>query len=399
MTLAEARSQTVRVLDAYKAEDTVRTKSLSKETLQSVFTDYVRAKNIIENNWRKYEQVLKTYGGPLWLKDLKSITHKDVLDQREQVASGAFITWHEKNTTPCPKAVGGPGQANKLIEYGSMLCTHVGLKDGKNPFKGINPYPGGVEREKVVIEPGLWPRIAKAMEHREFRERMLFWTAMLMGARGLGAVRLKWERMNLTEGYYTLTNDNIECAGWKPATSPAWNYPLDDWNLEMLRELHEWRKSDVWLFPSNQSKNEGKPLGEAALERIFDSLREDGVLPEEVTPYSIRYTRATYSELMFGNTLMTQRMLNHQSEWGKGQNIKGSRLAATPGYVRTLTDHVRPLVNQYARTLKQLCGYEPMSDETKQVFFGGGQLTIYQRHAYAAETGLHAFQVAEAPTP
>jgi hypothetical protein len=132
-------------------------------------------------------------------------------------------------------------------------------------------------------------------------------------------------------------------------------------------------------------------MGENTLGRLFASLIEEDVLPADMTPYSFRYTRGTYSEVMFGNTLVVQRMLNHQTDWGKGQKLNGSALRATPGYVVTLTNTVRPLVNKYATTIKQLCGIEPMSAETKKVFLDGEMLTIYQRHEMAVEAGRTMF--------
>jgi hypothetical protein len=187
-----------------------------------------------------------------------------------------------------------------------------------------------------------------------------------------------------------------EAAGWKPANSPPWNYPIDYWCLEVLQRRWDYKRSYVWLFPSNQYDRASNALGVGALGRIFDSAKRDGILPPEATPYSLRYTRATYSELMFGNSLLVQRMLNHASDWSKGQSIQGSRLKATPGYVKTLTDHVRPHVNTYASTLRQLCGHEPMSEQTRRVFLENEALTIYERHAYAIDTGLHAHQVQDA---
>jgi integrase len=187
---------------------------------------------------------------------IKEITPKAVLDQRAKVKLGTFIQWHEKHTSPVPTAKGGPGCANDLVEYGSMVCSYAGLSaPGQNPFKGIDAFPTGEPREKLVIEPTLWPRIYKALQRRSYRERLVFWTACLMGARPLAAARMKWARLDLEQGSYHLTADKLECAGWKPSTSPEWKYPVDDWLLSMLREQKEWVKPDeVWVFPSNQSK-------------------------------------------------------------------------------------------------------------------------------------------------
>jgi hypothetical protein len=393
IALEDAREQNTRLKDARRKLDTERTKVKVKHTLEAAFADYVKAKNIVPDNAKKYRQVLETYGGPLWLTELSAITQKDVLGQREKVKDGTFLEWHKK-LGHVTEAKGSAGSANDLIEYGSMVCTYAGLSRDRNPFRGIDAYPVEASRMKVVIEPSAWPAIAKSLARREWRERMLFWTTLLMGARPGAAVRMLWARLDLTEGTYRLSNDKIECQGWKPAASPAWDYPVDYWLLEMLREhAAMWNKNDTFLFPSNQDKMDGQPLGVGALGRLFDSMKREGVLPDDATPYSLRYTRGTYSELMFGNSLIVQRMLNHATDWGKGQAIAGTRLGSTPGYV--LTRGCRPYVDKYARTIRQLCGFEEMSEETRRVFIEGDLPTIYERHQYALDTGAHLFQLAD----
>jgi hypothetical protein len=91
--------------------------------------------------------------------------------------------------------------------------------------------------------------------------------------------------------------------------------------------------------------------------------------------------------MLFGDSLLTQRMLNHQSDWGKGRMVQGRRMAATPGYIVTLTDKVRSHVETYSNTIQELAGYKPMSAQTKAIFLEGRALTIYERHALLLEAG------------
>lgn len=386
LTLKDARSAAVRKLDTMRAADIKESKVKRHDILSDVFKNYIRAKNIIIDNSRRYEQVLRVYGGPIWELPASAITPQLVLDQREKVADGSFLAWHTKRGSES-KAKGGPGSANDLIEYGSMVWAWHRPKQ-PNPFAGIEPYPTGPAREKYVFEPGDMPRIYKAVQRLQFERRLLFWTLLLTGGRPLAVLRMKWARLNLDKGWYTLTNNKIECAGWKPATSPEWNYPLDEWLLEMLRELREYAPEDaVYLFESNQSKRAGQPMSHTAVDTIFAELREQCGFPRNCTPYATRYTRGTYSEIIFGNTLLTQRMLNHQSDYGKeGTKIAGAKMGATGRYV-TATEHIRSSVNTYASTIKELCGIIPMSEQTRFVFFENKALTIYERHQYLLEAG------------
>lgn len=387
LTLAAARSAALRTVDQLRDADVKDSRVKGADLLRDVFTNYIRAKNIISDNSRRYEQVLRVYGGPLWETPTARITAQAVLDQREKVANGSFLAWHTAKGSDS-KAKGGPGSANDFIEYGSMVYTWHRPK-APNPFAGIEPYPTGQAREKYVFEPADLPRIYKAVQRLQADRRTLFWALLLTGGRPLAVLRMKWSRLNLDEGYYTLTNDKVECAGWKPASSPEWNYPLDDWLLEMLREHRMFAPADaVYLFESNQMKRAGQPMSHTAVDTIFAELREQCGLPRNCTPYATRYTRGTYSEIIFGDTLLTQRMLNHQSDYGKaGTKIGGARMGATGGYVKTLTEQVRSKVNTYASTIKELCGVLPMSPQTQAVFFENRALTIYERHEYLLQAG------------
>ena len=387
LTLAAARSAAQREVDKMRDADVKDSRVKGADLLRDVFNNYIRAKNIIPDNSRRYEQVLRVYGGPLWEMPTARITAQAVLDQREKVADGSFLAWHTARGSES-KAKGGPGSANDLIEYGSMVYTWHRPKQ-PNPFAGIEPYPTGPARDKYVFEPGDMPRVYRAVQRLQAERRTLFWTLLLTGGRPTAVLRMKWARLNLDEGYYTLSNDKIECAGWKPASSPEWNYPLDAWLLELLREHRMFAPDDaVYLFESNQARRRGQPQSHTAIDTIFAELREQCGLPRTCTPYAARYTRGTYSEILFGDTLLTQRMLNHQSDYGKpGTKIGGARMGATGGYVKTLTEQVRSKVNTYATTMKELCGVLPISEQTKAIFFENKALTIYERHEYLLQAG------------
>ncbi|KQW36732.1 hypothetical protein ASC76_19035 [Rhizobacter sp. Root404] len=387
LTLAAARSAAQRQLDKLRDSDVRENRQKGADLLQDVFLNYVRAKNIISENSRRYEQVLRMYGGPLWEMPTARITPQAVLDQRDKVANGTFLSWHTAKGS-ASTARGGPGSANDLVEYGSMVWSWHRPKQ-PNPFAGIEPFPTGPAREKHVFEPTDLPRIYTAVQRLQADRRTLFWTLLLTGGRPLAVLRMKWSRLNLDDGYYTLTNDKTECAGWKPASSPEWNYPLDNWLLEILREHRMFAPDDaVYLFESNQMKRRGQPMSHTALDTIFNELREQCGLPRTCTPYAARYTRATYCEILFGDTLLTQRMLNHQSDYGKaGQQIRGTRMGATGGYVKTLTEQVRSKCDTYAATMKELCGLLPVSEQTKAIFFENRALTIYERHEYLLQAG------------
>jgi integrase len=382
MTLPAARRAASSALDKADKEDQKARKERGRETLQAAFESYIRAKNIAPENATRYRHVLEVYGGPLWTCELSAITPKAVLDQRDAVADGSFVRWHQRQGRTL-KAQGGPGQANYLIQYGSMVLAYRLGRHAVNPFAGIEPKPtASSDTERYVFEPKDLPAVWEFIARQDAASRTLFWVAFLVGARPTAIARLMWKRLDLQAGTYELTQDKTECQGWKPATSPAWKYPLDAYTLELLRDYKAWnaRDDDEFVFQSRQGRRSGQPISDTPLSNIYLALRAALGLPASATPYAARYTRATYSETLFGDTLLTQRMLNHQSDWGEGRTVRGRRMGATPRYVVSATELVRPYVQTYADTILELAGQKPMSPRTRAVFIDRSELTIWDRH-------------------
>lgn len=393
LTVREARIACLRALDDKKREISRAEKALGATSIAEIFEQYCRANNIIAENARNYRHVLRVYGCELWECPVETVTRKAVLAKREAIKNGSFASWHierRKNdpSHPATRAKGSAGMANDFIAYGSMICTWHGISREKNPFTGIEPYPEERTRTSIAIEPKWWPAIYRSVCRMSSDWRVIFWTTVLTGARPRAVVGMLRKRLDLDSGVYELSKDREECAGWKPANTPAWSYPLDTNLLAMLREHCDWQRvDDVYVFRSKIQKRAGKRISTTVVNNVFARIREDCGLPKEFTPYSARYTRGTYSELLFGDSLLVQRMLNHQSEWGRGQTVGGRRMSATPGYVRTLTEQVRPKVQDYADTIFELCGAKPMREPTRRIFIDNESLTIFDRYIMAFEEG------------
>ena len=400
MSLIQARKEAVLALAEKQKAAAKSGRVKTRATLAEVFALYIKAKNILPDNAKKYEQVLRTYGGPLWIQGIDSITAADVLKQRQHVAEGTLGAWHASHGAPV-QATGGAGSANDLMEYGSMLLNwHLG-PGARNPFKGIEPLPTPEASGQFVFEPGHFPAVWRFMSRCAADARTLFWVSLLTGARPKAVARMMWKRLDLEKGTYHLTNDKVECAGWKPATSPEWNYPLDTYTLELLREHRMFTDPDaVFVFESAQRKRTGQPISDRPLSTIYHELRQALALPEACTPYAGRYTRATYSEVLFGDTILTQRMLNHQSDWGQGASVRGKKLGATPGYIRTaaLTELVRSKVQTYADAIMELCEQKQMTEQTRRMFLANEALTIYERHELVLQATPEALLQVLEPT-
>jgi len=401
LSLDTAREEAVMALRKMRAEYAQVANARGKGSLAAVFDSYIDAKNIEAHNARKYRQVLQVYGGPLWTMSADSIDASHVIAQRKAVVSGSFAEWHRKQGTTELKAKGGPRAANDLAQYGSMVMAwHLGNNSGKrNPFAGIDALPTPEGGPAYVFDPRELPAVARFVDRLDADHRVMFWLLMMTGARPLGISRMRWDRLDLDAGTYKLTRDKAECAGWKPATSPEWDYPLDTYSVSLLRAHALFkREGAIYLFGSPLWKRRDQPISTTPMLVIFKALREQCALSADCTPYAARYTRATYTEVLFGQTLLTQRMLHHESNWGKGQTLNGERLGATPGYIKTVTEQVRPYVQAYADAVLELCEVQPMTEQVRRVFLEGEALTIQQRHELVLNAGTPSV-LATTPLP
>lgn len=360
VSLSEARAKAVRELDKRSAEQTKTVARESGRTLEGVLDAYVKDKGITADNARRYRQVLRTYGWPFWTKSVKTITRDEVQRHRTKVRDGEFPK------PPESSALGGPGCANDLCEYGSMVVSWLLGRKADNPFKDHTPYVTAEPEERYVIEPTDWGRIYQLVQRWHQDDRDMFWLHVLLGARPLGTARLRWDRVLWDKRAYRLTQDRVECQGWKPAQSPGWDYPVDNWSMDILRERHKFADpSCPFVFPSPQRRHEGGAVSTGPLTRMFDELETKLMLPSGCTPYAARYTRGTYSDALFGTGQLTAIMLNHQVDYGQRQVRKyvvvDDRTAESFGY-----STIQRYVQRYSEAIQELCGTREASAEVMQ---------------------------------
>ncbi len=250
--LDDIRKKAVVELGRKASEQAKTTAQDSGRTMEGVLEAYIRDKGIQPENARKYRQALRTYGWPFWAKSVKHITRDEVLRHRTKVKEGNFPR------PPDSKAQGGPGPANRMTEYGSMVVTWLLGRRADNPFKDHIPYATTEPEERYVLEPTDWGRIYQVVQRWDQDDKDLFWLHVLLGARPMGTARLRWDRVLWDQRAYKLTQDRKECQGWKPAQSPAWDYPLDSWSMDILRERKKFADPACpYVFPSPQRRHEG----------------------------------------------------------------------------------------------------------------------------------------------
>ena len=265
-----------------------------------------------------------------------------------------------------------PRQGDLLKTYANRLYKNEKLD---SPFVDLKDrWEGGKPPYSIPIE--LMPRFLDGIEElRNIGTRDIVWTALLTGFRPLAVVNMQWQHLCLDEGEasYFITKKAV---GFKGGES--WKYPLPEFLAVRLRKRKQTKEYGKWVFHSPVDSNKHvTSYREAIL-----TLRESAGMPE-LTPYNLRDTRGTYSERFFGQTLITQRLLNHRPDYVPDAWLVEGKMVPTSNsthkYVLTHETEMRSYVERYSDVILQLGGMQPMSDVVKAVFIENRALAAVER--------------------
>lgn len=264
-----------------------------------------------------------------------------------------------------------PRQGDLLKQYINRLYK---LEQLKSPFVNMaNKWKSGAA--PVCIPPEKMPEVLDAIERlRNMDTRDLVWTAMFTGFRPLAVVMMTWENLHLEadNAAYFIENN---APGFKNGES--WSYPIPEVLAERLRRRKGRGEYGKWVFHSSKTDGHVNNYRDA-----IAKVAELSGLPE-LTPYNLRDTRGTYSERYFGNTLITQRMLNHRPDYVPdswvvaGKKVKTSN--STHRYVLTSDTEMRSYVQSYANVVLELGGWLPMSNAVRDIFISNKAVPVTQR--------------------
>ncbi len=263
-------------------------------------------------------------------------------------------------------------QGDLLKTYANRLYQNERLP---SPFVNLKSrWKSGAPPFSIPAE--LMPRFLDAIEElRNIGTRDIVWTALLTGFRPLAVVNMEWQHLCLDPGNasYFIAEKAVGFKGGK-----SWKYPLPEFVAARLRKRKETKEYGKWIFHSPVDSNEHvTSYREAIL-----TLRKTVGLPE-LQPYHLRDTRGTYAERFFGQTLITQRLLNHRPDYVPDSWLVEGKLVATSNstykYVLTEETEMRSYVERYADVIMQLGGRQQMSDVVRAVFLDNRALASRER--------------------
>lgn len=322
-------------------------------TLRAALKNFANTRHPAASTFEGMTTTLNVYGKSVLDVPMQSIDREVAID----VVKDA---WERSNR-----------QGDLLKQYVNRLYK---LEQLKSPFANIaNKWKSG--GAPFCVPPQKMPGVLDAIEQlRNMDTRDVVWTAMYSGFRPLAVVTMTWKNLNLEDGNATYFIEE-NAPGFKNGES--WHYPIPEVLAERLRRRKGRGEFGDWVFASSKNDDHVNNYRDA-----IQKVAELSGLPE-LTPYNLRDTRGTYSERYFGNTLITQRMLNHRPDYVPdswvvaGKKVKTSD--STHRYVHTSETEMRSYVESYANVVQELGGLKPMSNAVRDIFVSNKAVPVTER--------------------
>ncbi len=329
--------------------------STTKPTLREVLQMYFRARDTNPRTRKGMATTLKTYGAKIIDLPMKDISQSLAMTTTE-------LAWERSIR-----------QGDLLKIYAHSLYR---FRKMDSPFDGIkNRYVSGAAPFALPVER-IPDFLAAIDEIRLITTRDILWTSLLTGFRPEAVVAMRWEWLDLTPGqasYFIAPG----APGFKDGES--WWYPLPEFLADRLRTRERRHRYGEWVFHNaSDSFKHVTGFRDAVLK-----LRSTAGIPE-LQPYHLRDTRGTFCERFFGQTIVTQRILNHRpdyvpTEWlVEGRRVKTSK--STHRYVKTHAHEIRSFVERYSDIILELGGRKPMTDIVRDVFVLDKALALGERY-------------------
>jgi len=357
---SKARVMAEEMLELVKTGKDVEKKAKDKPTLRTAMEMFWRKKNSGEIYKKGMSTTLTIYGRDILDKPMEDIDTKLAMDTVE-------AAWAKSLR-----------QGDLFKQYASRMYKHEKME---SPFSGIkNRWTAVAPPFAIPVErmPDLLDAIEEA---RRIGTRDVLWTTLLTGFRPEAVVSMRWEFLRLDSGdaaYFISPG----ASGFKDGES--WWYPIPEFLAERLRKRKQRHEYGPWIFHSPfDSDKHITNFRDAVL-----TLRSEAGIPE-LQPYHFRDTRATYCERFFGQTIVTQRLLNHRPDYVPDSWVVDARLVktsqSTHRYIKTHAHEIRSYVEQYCDIIMELGSKKPMTETVRTVFIENKAMALIERFVPPAQ--------------
>lgn len=193
-----------------------------------------------------------------------------------------------------------PVQANRVLALLRKAFNFAVAREFVvvNPCQAIERPTREQSRDRVLDATEI-RKVWSALDAEKGRPGALFRLALLTAQRGGELRTMRWDDLDLTEGWWTVPSARTK-------NGLAHRVPLSPSALAILNQLHEDAGPSPWVFPTGRSDTDG-PL--TTVQKLTARVcKRSGV---DFQPHDFRRTAATHMAGAGVSRLVIQKILNH----------------------------------------------------------------------------------------
>lgn len=332
LTIEQARSQAREAINqlamGVKPNEQAKGELNANVTLDTVFTDYLAAKQLADKTVVGYKQIVKFYLEDYKHKPLSHLTEDVVKDLHNDISLGQFKDMKKPSEAQADLCMRTLRALFNYAKYEYRGYNNV-IIFSDNPVKILSHQRSwnNVERKNTYIRPHQTPEFFKAIhemrEHSdlirdEFASTVCDFVEMtlLTGLRKSELMCLEWQTVDLQARSFYIS---------KTKNGSPLELPISDYLMGLFERRFSKRTDSGFVFNTNSDK--GRIIEpKKVISRINDNLEFSFTL------HDLRRTFTTIAESLNLGTYTLKRLLNHKT---KRDDVTAGYTILTPEELRT----------------------------------------------------------------
>jgi integrase len=332
LTIEQARTQARDTINqlamGVKPNEQAKGELNANVTLDTVFTDYLAAKQLADKTVVGYKQIVKFYLDDYKHKPLSHLTEDVVKDLHNDISLGQFKDMKKPSEAQADLCMRTLRALFNYAKYEYRGYNNV-IIFSDNPVKILSHQRSwnNVERKNTYIRPHQTPEFFKAIhdmrEHSdlirdEFASTVCDFVEMtlLTGLRKSELMCLEWQTVDLPARSFYIS---------KTKNGSPLELPISDYLMGLFERRFSKRTDSGFVFNTNSDK--GRIIEpKKVIQRINDNLEFSFTL------HDLRRTFTTIAESLNLGTYTLKRLLNHKT---KRDDVTAGYTILTPEELRT----------------------------------------------------------------
>ena len=350
LTIEQARTQARDTINqlamGVKPNEQAKGEVNANVTLNTVFTDYLAAKQLADKTVIGYKQIVKFYLDDYKDQPLSHLTEDVVKDLHNDISLGLFKDMKKPSEAQADLCMRTLRALFNYAKYEYRGYNNV-IIFSDNPVKILSHQRSwnNVERKNTYIRPHQTPEFFKAIhemrEHSdlirdEFSSTVCDFVEMtlLTGLRKSELMCLEWKTVDLQARSFYIS---------KTKNGSPLELPISDYLMSLFERRFSKRTDSGFVFNTNSDK--GRIIEpKKVIQRINDNLEFSFTL------HDLRRTFTTIAESLNLGTYTLKRLLNHKT---KRDDVTAGYTILTPEELRTPAQSIEDRILELAELKKE----------------------------------------------